>query len=81
MLKVLNERKVLAQAKSVTSKCVRPIFVNGDRVVLHYKFRFDWQDGTYTEIEELALQCWEGELIAEEQFFYDPAQRVAKTIQ
>ena len=80
-MKVLNERKVLAQAKSVTSKCVRPIFVNGDRVVLHYKFRFDWQDGTYTEIEELALQRWEGELIAEEQFFYDPAQRVAKTIQ
>ncbi len=26
-------------------------------------------------MEELAWQRWEGERIAEEQFFYDPAQR------
>jgi hypothetical protein len=27
-------------------------------------------------MEELAYQRWEGERIVEEQFFYDPAQRV-----
>jgi hypothetical protein len=27
-------------------------------------------------MEELAYQRWEGERIAEETFFYDPAQRV-----
>ena len=27
-------------------------------------------------MEELAYQRWEGERIAEEQFFYDPAQLV-----
>ena len=30
------------------------------------------------EMEELAYQRWEGECIAEETFFYDPAQRVPK---
>jgi hypothetical protein len=77
---VANERKVLARANAVHSECIRPVFVNGDRVVLRYKFRFDWKDGTFTEMEELALQRWEGEFIAEEKFFYDPAQRVPKPL-
>jgi hypothetical protein len=29
-------------------------------------------------MEELAWQRWEGERIAEETFFYDPAQRVPR---
>ena len=72
---VENERRVLAKARSLTSKCVRPVFVNGDRVVIRWIFHFEWQDGTQTHMEELAYQRWEGEHIAEETFFYDPAQR------
>ena len=75
---VANERKVLARAKSVYSECIRPVFVNGDRVVIRWIFRFEWLDGSVTQMEELAYQRWEGERIAEEQFFYDPAQRVPK---
>lgn len=75
---VANERKVLARAKSVVSKCVRPVFVNGDRVVIRWVFQFAWLDGSTTSMEELAYQRWEGERIAEETFFYDPAQRVPK---
>jgi len=71
---VANERNVLARAKSVTSRCVRPVFVNGERAVIRWKFRFEWLDGTVTEMDELAYQRWEGERIAEEAFFYDPAQ-------
>jgi ketosteroid isomerase-like protein len=73
-----NERKVLARTKSLTSKCVRPVFVNGDKVVIRWIFQFEWRDGTTTRMEELAYQRWEGERIAEETFFYDPAQRVRK---
>ncbi len=73
-----SERKVLARAKSVRSKCVRPVFVSGDRVVIRWIFDFEWLDGTVTHMEELAYQRWEGERIAEETFFYDPAQRVPK---
>ncbi|MFL6622179.1 MAG: nuclear transport factor 2 family protein [Sulfurifustaceae bacterium] len=71
---VANERKILACAKRVVSKCVRPVFVNGDRVVIRWIFHFEWLDGTVTHMEELAYQRWEGERIAEETFFYDPAQ-------
>ena len=72
---VARERTVLASAKSVKSECVRPVFMDGDRVVIRWKFRFVWLDGSSTEMEEIAYQRWEGNQIAEEQFFYDPAQR------
>jgi SnoaL-like protein len=75
---VAQERKVLARAGAVHSRCVRPVFVSGDRVVVRWIFRFEWLDGTVTEMEELAYQRWEGDRIAEEQFFYDPAQRVPR---
>src|SRR5256885_8672818 len=75
---VANERKVLARARSVTSTCVRPVFVSGDKVVIRWIFRFEWLDGTVTRMEELAYQRWEGERIAEETFFYDPAQRAPR---
>ena len=71
---VANERRVLARARSITSTCVRPVFVNGDHVVIRWIFRFEWLDGTLTHMEELAYQRWEGERVAEEEFFYDPAQ-------
>jgi len=73
---VANERQVMARVKSLRSKCVRPVFVDGDKVVIRWIFHFEWQDGTVTHMEELAYQRWEGERIAEEKFFYDPAQRV-----
>jgi hypothetical protein len=75
---VANERKVMARVKTMESQCVRPVFVNGDHVVIRWIFHFEWLDGTYTHMEELAYQRWEGERIAQEQFFYDPAQRVPK---
>jgi hypothetical protein len=73
---VANERRVLSRARTVSSTCVRPVFVSADRVVIRWIFRFEWLDGTVTQMEELAYQRWEGERIAEETFFYDPAQRV-----
>jgi hypothetical protein len=75
---VAYERKVLARARSVQSRCVRPAFVHGNLVVLRWRFRFEWQDGSVSEMEELAYQRWDGERIDEEQFFYDPAQAVPR---
>ena len=75
---IANEHKVLARAKSLTSTCVRPVFVSDDRVVIRWIFHFEWKDGTITHMEELAYQRWEGERVAEETFFYDPAQRVPR---
>lgn len=72
------ERKVMARVSSLTSQCIRPVFVNGDFVVIRWVFKFQWKDGTSTHMEELAYQRWEGEKIVEETFFYDPAQRTPK---
>jgi len=77
-LHVANERKVLGRAKSVRSECVRPVFVDGDHVIIRWIFEFDWLNGTFTRMEELAYQRWEGERVAAEQFFYDPAQLVPR---
>jgi hypothetical protein len=71
---VAHEQSVLSRARSVESVCVRPVLVNGPIVVIRWIFRFHWLNGTVTQMEELAYQRWEGERIAEEQFFYDPAQ-------
>jgi hypothetical protein len=75
---VANERKVLARARSVKSKCVRPVFVHDSLVVIRWVFDFQWLDGRATHMEELAYQRWEGDRIVEEQFFYDPSQLVPK---
>jgi len=73
---VASERAVLARMRSVQSRCVRPVFVDGDRVVVRWIFRFEGHDGRVREIEELAYQRWQDDRIAQEQFFYDPAQFV-----
>ncbi len=75
---ITKEKAALARAKSVKSTCVPPVFVNGDHVVIRWVFEFDWLDGRKSRIEELAHQRWEGERIAQETFFYDPAQFVPK---
>jgi SnoaL-like domain len=76
-----HERQVLARARKVASRCVRPVLVHGDVVVLRWIFDFEWHDGSRTHIEELAWQRWTGERIFEETFFYDPAQLKAATLQ
>jgi hypothetical protein len=76
---IAHEQGVLRRARSVESICVRPVLINGSFVVIRWIFRFHWLNGTVTEMEELAYQRWEEERIAEEQFFYDPAQLAPKT--
>ena len=75
---VANERKVVKRAKSVQSTCVRPVTLSGNHVAIRWIFEFEWLDGSTTKMEEVAWQRWEGDRIAEETFFYDPAQRVPK---
>lgn len=75
---VANEARVLRQVRSVHSRCVGPVFVNGDHVVIRWAFRFEGNDGSIRELEELAYQQWRGERILAEQFFYDPAPFVPR---
>lgn len=78
---VANEKMVLSKTKSVTSKCIRPFFMTDNKVIIRWKFRFEWKNNTFSEIEEIAYQTWEKEQIVQEQFFYDPKQFIPQPIQ
>ena len=71
---VANEKNTLLKVKSLVSKCIRPYFMNGDQVVIRWYFRFEWKNDSISEIEEIAYQIWQEELIKSEKFFYDPKQ-------
>jgi len=71
---IQHEVQALASIAELKVKCIRPILVSGDVVVIRWAFEMLGKDSKVTRFEELAYQRWEGELMAEEQFFYDPAQ-------
>jgi hypothetical protein len=69
-----HEAKALARVAQVRATAVRPVLVEGDVVVIRWLFEITDLDGRPTRLEELAYQRWQGDLIVQEQFFYDPAQ-------
>jgi hypothetical protein len=71
---IKHEVDALASITSLKATCIRPIFVSGDFVVIRWVFEIEDKKGESMRLEELAHQRWEGNLMAEERFFYDPAQ-------
>ncbi|TMM53611.1 nuclear transport factor 2 family protein [Maribacter algarum] len=71
---VAYERNILNKASFVSSKYQKPFFQIEDKVVILWNFKFEWKDGTISEINEIAYQKWKGEKIYQEQFYYDPKQ-------
>jgi hypothetical protein len=69
-----HERKALAAVKSLQSRCVRPFFIEGELVVIKWRFEYESLQGQRCCFEELSHQTWRGAQIRTEQFFYDPAQ-------
>ncbi len=75
---VAREKATLALFKEVRTTVVPPVFVAGDHVVIHWIFEFVRADGSIMRIEELAQQRWDGDKMAEERFYYDPAQMAVR---
>jgi ketosteroid isomerase-like protein len=71
---VEHERKVLAGLKRMRTRRVETYLVDGDRVVINWVFEMTGSDGVTRVMDELALQTWDGDRIATERFYYDPAQ-------
>ena len=71
---VEHERNSLANLRSLTSSCVRPMFIAGDFVVLKWVFEYESTSGSRKRFEELAYQRWLDQRIVEDKFFYDPSQ-------
>jgi ketosteroid isomerase-like protein len=68
------ETAARAEASDLRARCVRPILVTGDLVVIRWIFDYRDRQGRAVHFEELAYQRWRDDRIQEEQFFYDPAQ-------
>jgi hypothetical protein len=73
-LLVDGERAFLTRWAKVQSQCVRPVFVNGDQLVVRWIFTFTDPAGKTLTMDELAYQRWRGNKIVEERFYYDPKQ-------
>jgi hypothetical protein len=69
-----HERALLAGLQDVRTRRVEAFLVDGDRVVINWVFEMTGWDGEARTLDELALQIWDGDRIATERFYYDPAQ-------
>jgi len=69
-----GERLMLSQVATASAELLAPPLIDGDHVALRWRFAFDYPDGSRVVMEEVAWQIWRAERIAEEVFFYDPAQ-------
>ena len=68
--------EIAAQASvtNLKANCIRPILVSESTVVIRWILEYTSGSGKAVRFEELAYQLWDGELIVQEKFFYDPAQ-------
>lgn len=71
---VAEERATMARFARIGTELLEDPVVDGDRVVVRWRFTFTPAEGPAMTLEELALQRWAGDRIAEERFFYDPRQ-------
>jgi ketosteroid isomerase-like protein len=71
---IADERATMARFASMRTDPVTDLLIDGDKVVIRWKFTFTPAEGPPMVMEELTLQHWDGDRIAQERFFYDPRQ-------
>jgi hypothetical protein len=69
-----EERATMGRFAAIGAELLEPPLIDGDRVAIRWRFTFTPSEGQPLSMEELALQRWEGDRVAEERFFYDPRQ-------
>jgi ketosteroid isomerase-like protein len=71
---VAYEKAVLQRLKTMVTREVGPVLIDGDHVMVNWVFEMTTPDGTVRRMDELALQTWRGDRIVAEHFYYDPGQ-------
>lgn len=71
---VAHEIDLATRFGVVPVRKVERFAVNGDLVFINWVFEFRQEDGSIRVLDEIAMQTWRGDRIAEERFYYDPAQ-------
>ena len=74
---VAHERVALTKVRSIKTRPVQRVVVDGDTVVINWVFDITTRDGAMRVLDELAIQRWRHDRIVEEQFYYDPAFRTS----
>ena len=69
-----HEARALARSDRVETELLEPPLIDGDRVVIRWRFTFVGRDGRRVSMEEAAWQTWRGDKVWRETFFYDPKQ-------
>ena len=67
-----HERTAMASVREIRTIPGSTFLVDGDRVVIHWRFDIEGKDGGIRHLDELAHQRWSGGRIVEERFYYDP---------
>lgn len=71
---IADERATMARFQTMKTDKVSDLLIDGDKVMIRWKFTFTPAQGPPMVMEEITLQRWAGERIADERFFYDPRQ-------
>ena len=71
---IADERATMARFAHMATDPVTDLLIDGDKVMIRWKFTFTPAEGPPMVMEELTLQRWDGDRVAEERFFYDPRQ-------
>lgn len=70
---VANEERAMQRMASILTVRLEA-FPAGDTVAVHSVYEFVDREGRRSGLDEMSIQRWRGDRIAEERFFYDPAQ-------
>jgi ketosteroid isomerase-like protein len=68
-----SEAKSLARLQKMHTHPAKIVLIDGDHVAIRWIFDATRKDGITYRLEEVALQIWRGDRIAQERFFYDTA--------
>jgi SnoaL-like protein len=71
---IADEKATMARFATMKTDRVIDLLIDGDKVMIRWRFTFTPPEGPPVVMEEIALQRWAGDRIAEERFFYDPRQ-------
>lgn len=78
---IANEERALETRQSIRTLPGTKWSVNGDHVAINWVFDLVDMAGRTRRLEEVSIQRWRGDRIAEERFYYDPVQFGSKPAQ
>jgi hypothetical protein len=71
---IADERTTMSRFVTMKTDRVTDLLIDGDKVMIRWRFTFTPAEGQPIVMEELSLQRWSADRIAEERFFFDPRQ-------